>query len=119
MGKRDRDKTVPAGNQPAHEPRDADVTEAVQAALEWLDREQAPTPPDPAITLALLEEHDRVLRRRFLRDLLLFALLAVCVLAAMFGLYAATPAALLALQAAAVTLAPLLVARLYRKRVKE
>lgn len=120
MRKHDRNEAPPAAeSKPAQEPDDAHVTEAVHAALDWLDREQAPAPPDPASLEALLEQHGRVLRRRLFRDLLLFALLAACVFAAMFGLYAATPAALLALQAAAVTLAPLLVARIYRKRVKQ
>ena len=100
-------------NEPDH------MTEALRQSLARLERAFPVHAPSVAELENRLIAHRRTLRKRLIRDLTLFSCIALFVLALLFGLYAFTPILLIVVQAAAVTLAPFALLRLYRKRVSE
>lgn len=66
-------------------PEDQKLVELLRSSLDALDRVVPSAEPDPAVFAAQLEQQHRTMRKRFVRDLLLFLAVA-CSLLGVMGL---------------------------------
>ncbi|MNC41139.1 hypothetical protein D3C75_898910 [compost metagenome] len=99
-------------------PEDQRVVELMRAGLDALDRTFPVAEPDHAAFAAQLEKQRRIMRKLFIRDLLLF-LAMVCSLIGVMGLMLFKLPSLFMVVYGAAFLLPILLALKERERVNE
>ncbi|WP_409342490.1 YxlC family protein [Paenibacillus sp. MBLB4367] len=98
---------------------DREIIQRMQNGLEHLERSVPVFPPSLAQLGQQLAEHRQTLRRRLYRDLAIFMIVAVCILAGTIAVLASAPGVWIGVQAAALLAVPVVIARHRRKRVED
>jgi hypothetical protein len=98
---------------------DADTIMLLRAGLEKLDVLVPVIDPDPRWLEANLVEHGKEIRRRFIRDLVLFLMMALLILTGLAAALLRLPMVFFALQGVAWLAAPAVLLANRRKRVRE
>lgn len=116
---RDSDHEKQSGRTEMIGEEELQTVKQIQAGLNALEQMCSVNTPGRQWFEEQIAQHQKLLRRRFIRDLLLFLSLAFVVLSASLAALARIPAVYFALQAAAVLAVPVIWAANRRKRVKD